>query len=714
MAGIWIKCVSIISVFIVGIVFGDKAVKDTVTQDLTKMVVTATKQSRSIKDIPVSATVIDKQQIEHSAAKNIDDLLQYVAGVQVKRPVGMGEGVPSDIMMRGIPGALTASRVLILVDGIPTNLSGTPFLILNEIPLDAVQKVEVIRGPFSSLYGANAFGGVINIITEMGDGSPKLKLTGETSFPLTAAHNYGVDGRQTGMKFWKESAELAYWNISGVAGGGNECFDILAAGGARTVGHYNLSDSTFIRKGDTTFYMSGANRDYTDYRLLIRSGVRLNDKTILNVHLRYFNNDLGYGKTETDPDEDIIIRGNKFLAGTYFDISVFENLHLKVGGFGRTVDGDYFERADSGADRKNVSTKWDALSQDVQGELSAVYTPFDKISIIAGTDLLWSKIAFGALKFRSTGMARPGEVDIVERFRNIGIYTQTDIELHHFNVVPALRVDYHSEFGWMFSPKIGVSSRVFDHLTLRASYGNAFRAPSTVELYGAIVIGKNKIRGNSDLLAEQVQSIDCGFETDLFKGVTIQSNYFHNVMKNLITISIGAEALNGIVSYENLDDAWSYGLENEITWSPTEPLTCMVNYTLTESQNIRYKKPLDYIPRHKFNASVMYNRVLGSGSLHISVNEGYVGTRHYADWNSSPTIRSKRTPDGKIMITFIPKFMKLNQYFRTDLSCSYTLKNDHEITFNAQNLFNAQIEQMGGTLLPGRVASIKYIVPVNF
>jgi len=76
-----------------------------------------------------------------------------------------------------------------LVDGIPTNLSGAPFLIMNEVPLDAIERVEIVRGPFSSLYGANAFGGVINIITREASGKPRIRgnieaVIGEPGSPI--------------------------------------------------------------------------------------------------------------------------------------------------------------------------------------------------------------------------------------------------------------------------------------------------------------------------------------------------------------------------------------------------------------------------------------------------------------------------------------------------------------------------------------------------
>jgi len=115
--------------------------------NLDKVVVTASRTKRLMSETPASVSVISKDMISASPAKTIEDLLLTQTGVQVKRVVSIGEGIPSDIIFRGIPGSLAATRTLILVDGIPTNASGTPFLIVNEIPLDAVERIEIVRGP---------------------------------------------------------------------------------------------------------------------------------------------------------------------------------------------------------------------------------------------------------------------------------------------------------------------------------------------------------------------------------------------------------------------------------------------------------------------------------------------------------------------------------------------------------------------------------------
>jgi len=99
--------------------------------------------------------------------------------------------------------------------------------------------------------------------------------------------------------------------------------------------------------------------------------------------------------------------------------------------------------------------------------------------------------------------------------------------------------------------------------------------------------------------------------------------------------------------------------------------------------------------------------------LRFSALEGFAGRRHYADWEVMPNIKSKRI-DTTVVAIITPQFASLEHYFLTNISCSYTLRNNHEIALEIQNLFDADIEQSGGTLLPGRLASIKYTVPINF
>ena len=193
---------------------------------LETMVVTASRTARLVSETPVSVSIITRNMIESSPAKTIEDLLITQAGVQVSRTVAIGEGIPSNIIMRGIPGSLVATRVLILVDGIPTNASGTPFLIVNEISLDAIERIEIVRGPCSSLYGANAVGGVINIITRNRFGRLSGTVNAETNYPFVAVDQAAFKAVPLAEALGK-SAAMALWGFSGAAGGGNKNFTVL-------------------------------------------------------------------------------------------------------------------------------------------------------------------------------------------------------------------------------------------------------------------------------------------------------------------------------------------------------------------------------------------------------------------------------------------------------------------------------------------------------
>jgi len=130
---------------------------------LEEVVVTATRDTEEIRKIPASVTVITKEEIEHSTAQNTVDLLRDKAGVVVSDYYGNGKSASVDIRDFGETGPL---NTLVLVDGRRVNeidLSGVDWC---QIPLDQIERIEVVRGSGSVLYGDNAAGGVINIITK--------------------------------------------------------------------------------------------------------------------------------------------------------------------------------------------------------------------------------------------------------------------------------------------------------------------------------------------------------------------------------------------------------------------------------------------------------------------------------------------------------------------------------------------------------------------
>jgi len=236
---------------------------------LEEIVVTATRTERSLAEVPASVSVITEDEIQTAPAQNIDEILRTESGVDVKRVVGMGSGIPSMLSIRGVPGA---NRTLVLVDGMPANASGTGFISFNEVPLDSIERVEVVRGPFSSLYGANAFGGVINIITREGEGKPGAQIHG----------GLGSEG------LWEAGAQS-----SGEMGR----FSYSVLGDVRSIDNYLARDHDIdrsYRSGTwTTTTKEVVNHDYEDLRFVGKFNFRIGDESSLTLHTRYFDSELG-------------------------------------------------------------------------------------------------------------------------------------------------------------------------------------------------------------------------------------------------------------------------------------------------------------------------------------------------------------------------------------------------------------------------------------
>jgi outer membrane receptor protein involved in Fe transport len=174
---------------------------------------------------------------------------------------------------------------------------------------------------------------------------------------------------------------------------------------------------------------------------------------------------------------------------------------------------------------------------------------------------------------------------------------------------------------------------------------------------------------------------------------------FHNKLQNLIAIG-GFDPSTRRISHLNISNAWSWGLENELSWKRFRSVSAKLNYSFTRSRNETYSAPLDYIPQHKGNFQIDLNKKIGDGSLTMSIDEGFVGERSCPDWSHPEIIFATTT-------IMEPHYFQLKPYWRTDLILSTTFAMRYTITLNAQNLFNAKIEESAGNLSPARFMVVK-------
>jgi outer membrane cobalamin receptor len=686
--------------------------------NLDRLVVTATRTRRRMSETPASVSVVSKETIESSPAKGIDDLIARKPGVQLRRVVGIGEGIPSDIILRAIPGTFGSSRTLILVDGIPTNASGTPFLILNEIPLDAVERVEIVRGPYSSLYGANAFGGVINVITREGYGRPDAKVSLETGYPFSVLHSYTTDERGA-IAAARKGARETYWNFNGSSSGGNDRFNFLAAVGYRTIGNYLLRDYAISRVGTDTLRLRNVNYDYHDFRAFGKCGLVVNDRVSLNLNLRYFNSELGFGRTrKIKPDSaDIITSGEKLLLGPTAKFKLADNLDLHLGGYYRRVNGGFWnEELDTSiaGGSTYVRSYWKSNSDDGQIESRLFWRPAQAHTVTAGFEALRNYIHFGAT--RSTLTEKELKPSRADGITNLGVFVQDELVLlDRLNIVPGVRYDYHSEFGGAVCPKLGVSYKLVDALRVRSSIGRAFRAPTLSELYmpDLRINPSFVMRANPELKPEYIWAGDGAVEWMPVSNLRVQAGGFFNAMRDLVVPRLASD--KQAVTHANVSTAWSRGVETELEWQPLDWLNLTAGYVFQKSRDEEASElqrlsggktpevPLDYIPEHTVNLGLQVEKKLRSCRLSGSVSQTFVAVRSFQDWTGPNIILMPVDNDLKP----VPPVISLDPYGRTDAALTLHLPWHCWVGIFGQNILNAVYEESAGTLAAGMFLTLK-------
>ncbi len=713
---------------------------------LDKMVITATGVRRNIYETPAAVGTIDSFQIESSPSKSIDDMLQHETGVQMKRVTGIGEGIPSDIIIRGIPGALSATRTLVLVDGIPTNASGTPFLVVNQIPLEAVSSVEIVRGPQSALYGANAFSGVVNVLTKNGDGKPGGAVTLETGWPFSLAREMVLEN--TGIADAAVTATReGYLNATGLSEGGSERAGYLVNAGYTTVGNYLLSDSAFSRKSERTFRKTPENHDYHQVRLFCKGSYLPSENIALELHGRYLDSDLGFGKTDeilVDSSDttrrvayDIDMLGRTFLAAPRGRIRIGDDLHVRAEGYYRRVNAEFHNEELVSSSNWRPS-HWKSHSDDWRVEVRAGYHGLKWNTPTIGIDYIRNTMFFGASTDRLTEerLKEPSDGEI----SNVGIYIQDEVKiLDQYHAVPGVRLDIHDGFGATVSPKLNLGWSYSTSFSVHGSVGKGFRSPTLTELYmPPLRLNRDfALEPNPDLAPEYVWSFDLGAKTRPVSAVEFGVNGFYNHMTDLIVPGIDQSSGETRVSYMNSREAWSAGVETEFEIEIGQNLLVGGNYVFQQTrdegateQRIRLhdrlrkegtsprseatEVSLDYVPAHKGGLQIRGTWTLGEFDFRAGLDELLVGRRSFQDLEHVRIAADPKTgapPDvryiaetGETIIN--PRSISLDPYARTDLHLSATRNQRWELGLNIQNLFDAGIEESRGTQLPGRLATV--------
>lgn len=520
-------------------------------QTLPDTVVSATGIPTDASEVASSVTVITEEQIQRDQRRTVADVLATVPGLNVVQTGGAGG--QTSVFMRGTNG----DHVKVLVDGIEMNDPSQPKREFDFGPLmtDDIERIEVLRGPQSGLYGSDAIGGVISITTKKGAGPAKWTATFE------------------GGSFGTMNEKL---QVSGGTANTNYAF---------TAAH-SIVNSTPVTPNDVLPPGQKRINDWSNnYTYTAKMGADLSDVFGINfvgryndTKLRITNDDFSNFPNVAPFTDRSLYVNHQFNGGTDAVWHLFDgkfNNHLGV------QFTDYSRRSmDPGAN-------W----QTFDGERTKYYWRSD-LALMPGQTLLMG--VERAIEQAHTSTTFGG---VRGSTQNDGAYVELQSKFsERFFLVSNVRHDENEAFGGHNTFRIAPAFLIPETGTkLKASYGTGFHAPSINQLF-------DPLSGNPNLRPEESKGYDYGFEQSLFeKRVTFGVTWFHNDIDNLITFSNAFP-----FTFENINKARTSGYESFVTAKITDRLQLRADYTHTNAIDAVTGAHLQRRPADKISVSTVW------------------------------------------------------------------------------------------------------------
>lgn len=511
------------------------------TYQLDEVVVTATKTENTIKDVPEATEVFTQKDFKRLGAQDINSALQLAENVNVA-PAGM---VGNNVSIRG----MSSGHTLVLVNGMRMAAEDTTETAnvyeLNRLNLSNVERIEVVRGNSSALYGSDALGGVINIITKR---PAEAGLTvGANTGTLSQNNYYHYDLGQQG-KFngsfdvnFQKMRKYSYNNTATTTLYGprqNFNFD----------GEYTLSEGRTV--GLNLGYMKDdLKNNYADANSTMRPGVPSNRdkyqtidstrKTVaLDYHLKTDNSDFMvrayYNRLEKDNNMWNRVKMGRILPYHIqqdFDRAKYDTFVIETRDSTQVSDS---HRITVGGEYRHLEYSGTRLGDNGESQGTVTVNGITK-------DRSEAKMNFTAAYIEDEWKA-------------------TDKLL----IIPSVRYDHSDKFGSNVAPKIGLTYKFDDNFRFKANYGRGFRAPTLSELFmywdaGPMMgapSGMIYFHGNPNLKPEKSLGYDLSFEGEFGKAFA-KVTYFNNKVSNLIDF-------DDYYTYQNISNAKLEGVETEI------------------------------------------------------------------------------------------------------------------------------------------------------
>ncbi|MBN2272990.1 MAG: TonB-dependent receptor [Bacteroidales bacterium] len=645
------------------------------TVKLDEVVVTATKTLRNLKEVPARISIIRSSLIESTPVMQVDDILRYTAGINVNRTSGIYSQRPM-VTLRGLSGD-EQSRTLVLVNGVPVNTSDEGGVNWNRINPFDIERIEVFKGPGSSLYGNNAMGGVINIITKK---------------PAKPQEIYGAAGYGT-FNTLRQDLNIRVRTNKGYYGTVSQYF--IKSDGYNNITEEKRSPYDIARSLEEIGVSARAGFDkskwfnwelqYDVFRDKRGEGYQIYapEGCYRNFSTDLFRGNLKGGDDKTQYDLNLFYQLehyydiNEKLKGTNYsrydvnslreDMGALLNMNRELfknntltGGLeikqGSINGGDYYQTPRKINDSTQVyDTIYNAGTiSTIAGYIQDEHAFFDnKIRLIVG--LRYDRITFSEGKYKSTDP---------------------------WNTVPELKDHTWAEL----SPRLGLRFNLINKLSAYLSYSHGFRASILDDLTRTGWMWVGPKYANPELGPESLNNYEIGLDVIPVNRMKIAASAYYAVGNDFLYYVSTGDSLYGRPIYirENVTNVTIKGAEAEMAYEITKGLYFMAHYTFCDAKIDKFterpeleSKYLKYSPKHTASASLFWKNKI----VNTSVRGFYKSEQFSDDANTA----------------------KLDSYFTMDVMLSKQILQNFIVTLDIQDVFDNQHMETGEYISPGRL-----------
>ncbi len=601
------------------------------------VVVTATTNETTLDKAPASVTVITNEELNKLPATNITTALESVAGVHISRSTGS----EPKIVVRGMhnQNSSNGNYTLLLVNGRRVSSSETVIrgagFDLSSIPMSAIDHIEVVRGPMSSIYGSEALGGVVNVILKTP--TEETHIAGSLSYSMPDDHAASSvsptsDGKLT--------------NGKGFASGSIIDNQLL----------YTLSVDVSDQEG---WYPNNAGDNFTPQAKQKRTGMNAgltwltSDQDTVTLDVGYLDDD----RTEIDSSDTDY---NSF----YESKKLTTNLgHQRDWSWGESKVNYFYERSKVHENNSHPMVAEADLVQNnhtVDGKVA--FSPAEQHMLTTGV----------AVSYTSVENERDytGDRSVTES----AVFAQDEYALlDDLTLTLSGRFTHNNQFGSNFSPRVYAVYQATSNLTFKGGYGEGFKAPTIFQSSDDFSLiscgGSCYLIGNPDLKAQTSKSYEFSAmyqQPSWYAQATGFFNQVDDMIDRDLDNRIGNAADgNYLIHYVNVDEVETQGVELELEFDISDDLYVTSNATFTQSENQSNHQDIAYTPKWLANATLNW---LPTQEVSLFTSINYTGTQKDSDDN------------------------KLDDYQIINFGGRYQISNELALKMGITNLFDERLD----------------------